>query len=87
MPAPTFRPWRTSILVEELTRTVARYLGEERAQRSFAEYAENNNIILAPKAEADVHLLRFTEKVLASAIGAASSRLVMSLTLRGTMWA
>jgi Na+/proline symporter/signal transduction histidine kinase len=81
-PAPAFRPWRTSITVEELTRTVARYLGEERARRSFSEYAENNAITLTPKAEADVHLLRFTEKLLASAIGAASSRLVMSLTLR-----
>src|SRR5262249_20108942 len=31
---------------------------------------------------ADVHLLRFTEHLLASAIGAASSRLVLSLLLR-----
>ena len=36
----------------------------------------------APDAEADIHLLRFTEHLLASAIGAASSRLVLSLLLR-----
>ncbi len=35
-----------------------------------------------PDAEADIHLLRFTEHLLASAIGAASSRLVLSLLLR-----
>ena len=37
---------------------------------------------IAPEAEADIHLLRFTEHLLASAIGAASSRLVLSLLLR-----
>ena len=35
-----------------------------------------------PNAEADIHLVRFTEHLLASAIGAASSRLVLSLLLR-----
>ena len=33
-------------------------------------------------AEADIHLLRFAEHLLASAIGTASSRLVLSLMLR-----
>jgi Na+/proline symporter/signal transduction histidine kinase/CheY-like chemotaxis protein len=80
--APSFRPWRTSVTVEDLIRTVARYLGEERTQRSFADYAMNNNTELNPKAEADIHLMRFTENLLASAIGTASSRLVMSLTIR-----
>jgi signal transduction histidine kinase len=37
---------------------------------------------LAPDAEVDIHLLRFAEHLLASAIGAASSRLVLSLLLR-----
>ncbi len=37
---------------------------------------------MSPNAEADIHLLRFTEHLLASAIGAASSRLVLSLLLR-----
>jgi Na+/proline symporter/CheY-like chemotaxis protein len=80
--APAFRPWRTSITVEDLTRTVARYLGEERTQRSFADYALANNMELPAKAEADIHLVRFTENLLASAIGTASARLVMSLTIR-----
>jgi signal transduction histidine kinase/ActR/RegA family two-component response regulator len=74
--------WRSSITAGELQRTVARYLGAERAERSFAEYAESSNMALSPNAEADIHLLRFTEHLLASAIGAASSRLVLSLLLR-----
>src|SRR5262249_4134776 len=41
--APAFRVWRTSITVGDLERTIARYLGAERAARSFAEYAESCN--------------------------------------------
>jgi signal transduction histidine kinase/PAS domain-containing protein/ActR/RegA family two-component response regulator len=80
--APAFRMWRSSITAGELQRTVARYLGAERAERSFLEYAESSNTPLSPNAEADIHLVRFTEHLLASAIGAASSRLVLSLLLR-----
>ena len=43
--APGFRMWRSSITAGELERTVARYLGAERAQRSFAEYAESSNAL------------------------------------------
>jgi Na+/proline symporter/signal transduction histidine kinase len=80
--APAFRMWRSSITAGELQRTVARYLGAERAERSFLEYAESGHGPLSPNAEADIHLVRFTEHLLASAIGAASSRLVLSLLLR-----
>ena len=71
-----------SITVEELKRTAARYLGEERVERSFADFAESRGTKLEAYGEADVQLLRFTENLLASAIGAASSRLVLSLLLR-----
>ncbi|MHA1164147.1 MAG: hybrid sensor histidine kinase/response regulator [Alphaproteobacteria bacterium] len=77
-----FRLWRTSITVEELQNTAGRYVGEERAQRSFEEYASTLTEELHPKAEADIQLLRYTEHLLASAIGTASSRLVLSLLLR-----
>ncbi len=80
--APGFRMWRSSITAGELQSTVARYLGAERAERSFAEYAASSNASLSGNAQADIHLLRFTEHLLASAIGAASSRLVLSLLLR-----
>lgn len=79
---PAFRLWRTSITVEELQNTAGRYVGEERARRSFADYAAERGEPLELNAEADVHLLRYTEHLLASAIGTASSRLVLSLMLR-----
>ncbi len=81
-PGPGFGLWRSSITVEELQRTAARYLGVERARRSFAQFAAGRSAALLPSAVADIGLLRFTEHLLASAIGAASSRLVLSLLLR-----
>ena len=79
---PSFRLWRSSVTVEELTTTVARYLGEERTRSSFESFASTRRISLDPKQEADFQLVRYAEHVLASAIGAASSRLVLSLLLR-----
>jgi Na+/proline symporter/signal transduction histidine kinase len=79
---PSFRLWRTSVTVDELTMTVARYLGDERTRSSFESFAVTNRIGLEPQSEADFQLLRYAEYLLASAIGAASSRLVLSLLLR-----
>src|SRR5262249_11774867 len=80
--APSFRLWRATVTVDELTSTVARYLGEERTRSSFESFASTRRIKLEPQAEADFQLLRYAEHLLASAIGAASSRLVLSLLLR-----
>ena len=41
---PSFRLWRSSVTVEELTTTVARYLGEERTRTSFDSYALTRGI-------------------------------------------
>ena len=80
--SPSFRLWRPAVTIEELCTTVARYLGEERTRTSFDSYASSRGITLDPKAEADFQLMRYAEHLLASAIGTASSRLVLSLLLR-----
>jgi len=80
--APSFRLRRASVTIEELIDTVARYLGDERTRGSFASFAATRRINLEPTAEADFQLLQYAEYLLASAIGAASSRLVLSLLLR-----
>ncbi|MPZ56090.1 MAG: response regulator [Rhizobiales bacterium] len=80
--SPSFRLWRSSVTVEELATTVARYLGEERMRTAFGRFAASRRINLEPTAEADIQLLRHAEHLLASAIGTASSRLVLSLLLR-----
>lgn len=78
----TLRPWRASVTIGELEITVARYIGAERTRRAFESFLQPRGMSLSPGVEADAHLLRFAEHLLASAIGAASSRLVLSLLLR-----
>jgi Na+/proline symporter/signal transduction histidine kinase/CheY-like chemotaxis protein len=80
--APSFRLWRSSVTVEELTTTVSRYLGEEHTRSAFEAFAGAERISLEPKEDADFRLMRHAEYILASAIGGASSRLVLSLLLR-----
>ncbi|HEX2257500.1 MAG TPA: PAS domain-containing hybrid sensor histidine kinase/response regulator [Afifellaceae bacterium] len=80
-PSPAVRPLRTSVTVAELKDAVGRYLGRERTERSFERFARQADRVLQPRARIDQHLLHFAEQLLASAIGAASSRLVLSLLL------
>src|SRR6266478_328996 len=79
---PTFRRWRTTVTVQDIQSTVAQYLGPERARHSFEAFAAIHNTRLDPAAPADFELLQHAEHLIASSIGAASSRLVMSLLLR-----
>jgi Na+/proline symporter/signal transduction histidine kinase/ActR/RegA family two-component response regulator len=78
--SPALRLWRTGVSVGELQDAVARYLGKERTRRAFAEFAKDS-APAEPIAEADIRALRFAEHLLASAIGAASSRLVLGQLL------
>src|SRR6201995_1136639 len=79
---PTFRRWRSTVTVQEILSTVAQYLGPERARESFEAFAASHRVSLEPAASADFELLQHAEHLIASSIGAASSRLVMSLLLR-----
>ncbi|MER2604683.1 MAG: PAS domain-containing hybrid sensor histidine kinase/response regulator [Siculibacillus sp.] len=81
-PTPSLRRWRTAVTVDDLVSTVARYLGEERTNRAFTEFGRSQTPALNGDRPADLHLLRFAEQLLASAIGAASSRLVLSLLVK-----
>ncbi len=74
--------WQSSVSVGDLMRTVSRYLGDERTERAFAEYASRNGFALDRQAAANLAAIRFAENLLASAIGAASSRIVLSLLLK-----
>lgn len=77
-----FRLWRGTVTVDEVRLAVQRYLGPERTSRSFDEFLAAERISPDGSREADPRVLRFAEHLLASAIGAASSRLVLSLLLR-----
>jgi Na+/proline symporter/signal transduction histidine kinase len=79
---PTFRRWRTTVTVQDIQSTVAQYLGPDRARQAFETFAASHHAPLEPTAPADIELLQHAEHLIASSIGAASSRLVMSLLLR-----
>jgi Na+/proline symporter/signal transduction histidine kinase len=80
--APSFRRWRSTVTVQDIQSTVAQYLGPDRARHAFGAFAAGHHMPLDPGAPADFELLRHAEHLIASSIGAASSRLVMSLLLR-----
>jgi Na+/proline symporter/signal transduction histidine kinase len=80
------RLWRSSVTIDELQGTIARYLGAERTRAAFAGFGRVDGragaVAQRGHEEADIHAIRFGEHLLASAIGAASSRLVLSVLLK-----
>lgn len=76
------RSWRGNLTVDELQQTISRYLGQERTERAFNAYAKDNRVDLTSYILADPALVSHSEQLLASAIGAASSRLVFSLLMQ-----
>jgi Na+/proline symporter/signal transduction histidine kinase/ActR/RegA family two-component response regulator len=76
---PASGRWSTKVTVKDLKQTIARYLGERRTERSFHTYETSAGRWLEPHAPVDMGLVRFSEQLLGSAIGSASSRLVLSL--------
>ena len=79
---PSFRLWSGGVTARELEATVGRYLGVEHTRQAFQDFMTSRDMTFTQTLEADVHLLRFAEHLLASAIGAASSRLVLATLLR-----
>ncbi len=77
-----FRLWRSSTTAGELEAAVARYLGAGRARRAFASFMREHGAVYDPALEASAQLVRHAEFLLSPAIGASTSRQVMSLLLR-----
>jgi Na+/proline symporter/signal transduction histidine kinase len=80
--APSLRLWRASTTVGEVEATVSLYLGAERARHALESFMNERDLKFDTTSEADAPLIRHAEHLLASAIGASSSRLVMSLLFR-----
>jgi Na+/proline symporter/signal transduction histidine kinase len=77
-----FRLWRASATVGDIEATVARFLGAARARRAFDAFFSERGIRRGAGEEADALLIRHAEHLLSPAIGASTSRLVLSLLLR-----
>jgi Na+/proline symporter/signal transduction histidine kinase/CheY-like chemotaxis protein len=78
-PRPVLRRFRTAVTVNDLKDTISRYLGVERTERSFQTYQEREGVRLTGTEQASMSLIRFSEQLLASAVGSSSSRLILSL--------
>jgi Na+/proline symporter/signal transduction histidine kinase/CheY-like chemotaxis protein len=78
------RGWKTRLSVGDLKTAIARYLGEERMQRSFNTYERTAGRRLEDDQPADMAMIHFSEQLLGSAIGSSSARLVLSLILQKT---
>ncbi len=77
-----FRLWRSSTTAGELEAAVARYLGAARARRAFSAFMRESGQDYDPSREASAQLIRHAEFLLSPAIGASTSRQVLSLLLR-----
>lgn len=73
---------QSTIRVSQLKETIARYIGQKRTQRSFDAYWDDHHLLPDDDANVDESILNFSEQLLASAIGASSSRLVHTLLLQ-----
>ena len=77
--------WGGTATFRDLYDLVVRFVGQERADRAFADYAAERGLDFHRLAEADPHLLHFTERLLAGAIGAASARVMVGTVIQGEM--
>ena len=80
-PMPSLKRFRTAITVNDLKDTISRYLGVERTERSFQTF-EAKNGALNGNEQAGMDVIRFSEQLLASAVGSSSARLILSLLFK-----
>ena len=78
-PMPSLARFRTTVTINDLKDTIGRYLGVERTERSFQSFETSGGVKLAGHEPASMGLIRYCEQLLASAVGSASARLILSL--------
>ncbi|MGD9915392.1 MAG: PAS-domain containing protein [Rhizobiaceae bacterium] len=78
-PVPNLMRFRTAVTVNDLKDTIARYLGAERTERSFQTFQKQEGTTLDGGLPANTSVIRFSEQLLASAVGSSSARLILSL--------
>lgn len=76
--------WRGRVAVADLRTIAERIVGERSRQRAFEDYAERRGKPLQASEAADRALIQYTERLLASAVGAASARRILMGALSGS---
>jgi signal transduction histidine kinase len=75
--------WRRSAAVGDLYALLQRFVGPERAARSFHDYAGMRGVTVGDRSQADAELISFVERLLAGSIGAASARALVAAITKG----
>jgi len=76
--------WRGRVAVADLRTIAERIVGERSSTRAFDEYAQRRGRPLLAGEAADRALIQYTERLLASAVGAANARRILIGALSGS---
>ncbi|TDX28120.1 PAS domain S-box-containing protein [Modicisalibacter xianhensis] len=77
------RPWTGATTVGDLKVLCERFLGAGQVQRAFDDYARRSGQPLEYNTRASIDVIQFTERFLASVLGASSARIVVNSALQG----
>ncbi|MCP1315552.1 NahK/ErcS family hybrid sensor histidine kinase/response regulator, partial [Halomonas sp. 707D7] len=77
------RPWTGATTVGDLKVLCERFLGAGQVDRAFEDYARRTAKPLDDGARASIDVIQFTERFLASVLGASSARIVVNSALQG----
>ena len=77
------RVWQGTALVSDLRHLAERFVGKERADRAFADYARSQGVDLDEMTRGDATLIQLIERLIAGAIGAASARVTIASAVKG----
>ncbi|MFC0267742.1 hybrid sensor histidine kinase/response regulator [Kushneria aurantia] len=77
------RPWRGNTTVGDLKSLARRFLNEDQVERAFSDYGWRYQQRLEANMRASIDMVGFTERLLSSAIGASSARIVVNSALSG----
>lgn len=77
------RPWTGATTVGDLKVLCERFLGAGQVERAFEDYARRLGKPLDDGTRASIDVIQFTERFLASVLGASSARIVVNSALQG----
>ncbi|XKE46284.1 PAS-domain containing protein [Halomonas organivorans] len=77
------RPWTGATTVGDLKVLCERFLSADQVGRAFDDYARRTGKPLEDNARASIDVIQFTERFLASVLGASSARIVVNSALQG----
>ncbi|WP_048307624.1 NahK/ErcS family hybrid sensor histidine kinase/response regulator [Halomonas sp. PR-M31] len=77
------RPWTGATTVDDLRVLCERFLGADQVRDAFYDYARRSGQLLEYNARASIDVIQFTERLLASVLGASSARIVVNSALQG----